>query len=201
VSWKESFSPDYAVPDLIIKHMRVVDTSWHNDACPSFAATGEVEGCTPRLWVEHPDPAERASESAHRFTVTDTAWGEDENGRVRYEGDDAFDALAMLIKAQRETEYTCPDCGKPTEYVDEQWRHVDPTARCFLHAAREDPGFHADWFVSHCPDSDNWRFSYRLVRRNLAAPEWQTSCAYGTRVEAVRAAREWESVTRKWNVG
>lgn len=30
----------------------------------------------------------------------------------------------------------CPDCGKATEYVRDQWRHVDPAASCFLYAAR-----------------------------------------------------------------
>lgn len=31
----------------------------------------------------------------------------------------------------------CPDCGAAVEYVDDAWRHVDPTRACFLHNARE----------------------------------------------------------------
>lgn len=41
----------------------------------------------------------------------------------------------------------CPDCGNPTEFVDERWRHVDPNLACFLYPAREamskDPWTHA----------------------------------------------------------
>jgi predicted RNA binding protein YcfA (HicA-like mRNA interferase family) len=32
----------------------------------------------------------------------------------------------------------CVDCGRPVEFVDDNWRHVDPEASCFLHPAREE---------------------------------------------------------------
>lgn len=36
-----------------------VDTSWHNDACPSFHVAGNVYGLGVTLWVDHADKAER----------------------------------------------------------------------------------------------------------------------------------------------
>jgi polyhydroxyalkanoate synthesis regulator phasin len=32
----------------------------------------------------------------------------------------------------------CPDCGRDVEYVDDNYRHVDPEAFCFLYPAREE---------------------------------------------------------------
>lgn len=33
-------------------------------------------------------------------------------------------------------EARCVDCHKPVEFVNDRWQHVDPTASCFLYAAR-----------------------------------------------------------------
>ncbi|MDK9702496.1 MAG: hypothetical protein OEL20_05100 [Sulfuritalea sp.] len=41
----------------------VVDTSWHNDACPSF----ETDDRLFRLWVSEPDPADRVMREMPRF--------------------------------------------------------------------------------------------------------------------------------------
>jgi hypothetical protein len=45
---------------------------------------------------------------------------------------------AVLLEALASLDVEpCADCGQPVEYVDDQWRHVDPTVECFLHRARD----------------------------------------------------------------
>lgn len=49
-----------------------VDTSWHNDACPSF----ETEDGRYRLWVDYPNPKDKEDPSLPRFGIQK----QDENG-------------------------------------------------------------------------------------------------------------------------
>lgn len=83
--WLEEFDQSYEVPEPILEAAGVVDTSWHNNACPSF---GDADGKV-NIWVEHPDPAQRDMAGAHRFTVA-----ADFDERVLYEGDDVAASLA-----------------------------------------------------------------------------------------------------------
>lgn len=64
-TWKTEFSLNYAVPaeieDLVSEGV-LEDTSWHNDAAPSFRIVesgpdGREDTCY--LFVEHPDPTKR----------------------------------------------------------------------------------------------------------------------------------------------
>ena len=44
-----------------------IDTSWHNDACPSFEKTfGDT---TFRLWCDYVDPERREMHGAMRFVI------------------------------------------------------------------------------------------------------------------------------------
>src|SRR5690349_2766162 len=82
--WRREFGAGYAVPASIGGHPGLADVSWHNDASPSFCLLGDAsdEGGIPRrLWVEHPDPAQREWPAAARFTVTG-----DGDGAVAYAG-------------------------------------------------------------------------------------------------------------------
>jgi hypothetical protein len=47
-----------------------VDTSWHNDACPSFTN----EALNLRVWVDFADPADREFDDARRFGL---CWNDD----------------------------------------------------------------------------------------------------------------------------
>lgn len=77
MSHQEEFSPAYAVPvalDQLVHRDLLRDTSWHNDACPSFVVAQDHlvrdEEYLAVLWVEHPDPAQRESGAPRRFFVT-----------------------------------------------------------------------------------------------------------------------------------
>jgi hypothetical protein len=42
-----------------------IDTSWHNDACPSFTH----EAARLVLWVDYPNPADREVQGGSRFLL------------------------------------------------------------------------------------------------------------------------------------
>lgn len=56
--------PDYPTADLppIPAHWR--DSSWHNDACPSFTVAGL------QVFIDYADPAKREHPGEPRFCVT-----------------------------------------------------------------------------------------------------------------------------------
>lgn len=91
--WRQEFGDSWDIPDAITQDPRLQDTSWGNDACPSFAfVDADWDHDDPaRLWVEHPQPSRREL-GGPRFVVTtgpdcDTA----------YAGDDVTAALATLM--------------------------------------------------------------------------------------------------------
>jgi hypothetical protein len=68
-TWQTEF-PDAQIPaevQTLVAAGKLADTSWHNDACPSFEMTRHRQ--TARLWVEYPDLAERETK-ARRFHVS-----------------------------------------------------------------------------------------------------------------------------------
>lgn len=90
--WKSEFGDDYQVPGWALTD-GVTDTSWHNDACPSFA----VDGIEPEsddytvLWVEHPNPEMREFPT-ERFVITRGAAGSHDT-KVVWRGDDEKEAV------------------------------------------------------------------------------------------------------------
>lgn len=76
------FGEAYAVPspiDDLVRLGYIKDLSHHNDACPSFGVWRDGsnkhsgEDREVRLWVEHPDPAQRETDGGDgfgRFNVT-----------------------------------------------------------------------------------------------------------------------------------
>ena len=75
--WRREFGDAYDVPAVLTNAEDLVDTSWHNDVCPSFETawmTDEERSADEialRLWVDHRDPAEREYgwEPAARYGV------------------------------------------------------------------------------------------------------------------------------------
>jgi hypothetical protein len=98
--WAHEFGRDYAVPDAITHATGLCDTSWHNDACPTFMVEGDWNnrGC---LWVEHVDPAQRETPGTKRFSVTDA------DDKTVFESEtDVEGALAALWAAFNAVELT-----------------------------------------------------------------------------------------------
>ena len=56
--------PDYPTADLPPIPSHWLDSSWHNDACPSFTVAGL------HVFVDYADPAKRELVGEPRFTVT-----------------------------------------------------------------------------------------------------------------------------------
>ena len=76
--WLREFGADYAVPDRLTNDPTLVDLSWHNDIAPSFTTLGLNNndpdyhaGVDVRLWIEHPDPAQRENPGTSRIWVTE----------------------------------------------------------------------------------------------------------------------------------
>lgn len=70
--------PDYpidALPDL----SGFIDTSWHNDTCPSFRHGHHL------VWVDWPDPREREDPEGYRFIICAL----DKEGRI-IDGEPSF---------------------------------------------------------------------------------------------------------------
>lgn len=93
--WRSEFSDAYAVPrkvELLVLDGKLEDTSWHNDAAPSFER--EVGGWDVRLWVEHPD-ADQREVAGKRFLVCASPHGECEPCHELLETDDLDQALTL----------------------------------------------------------------------------------------------------------
>jgi len=61
----EAAFPDYPVASLPALPAGFVDSSWHNDACPSMTPTDE----SLVVFVDYPDEAERELSGVKRFSV------------------------------------------------------------------------------------------------------------------------------------
>lgn len=75
MTWRNEFPADYAVPpeiEALVTRAQgsglVTDTSWHNNACPSFGIV-DAGGDGVELWVEHPDPKMRECSNTRYFVV------------------------------------------------------------------------------------------------------------------------------------
>jgi hypothetical protein len=83
----------FQVPSEVTNDPDLIDISWHNDVCPSFACKADDPDEPIRLWVNHPDPEQREYDRAERFLVTDA------ESELLYEGEDIRAALQALKDA------------------------------------------------------------------------------------------------------
>lgn len=72
MTWKTEFREEYKVPveiQMEVVDGKLVDTSWHNDTCPSF--TSAVKRCEDRLrlWSDAVVPADREI-LCNRYCIT-----------------------------------------------------------------------------------------------------------------------------------
>jgi hypothetical protein len=83
----------FAIPVEVTSDPDLIDMSWHNNVCPSFACEADDPDEPCQLWIDRPNPDERENDGAERFTVTDGAY------ECLYAGDDIHEALAVLKDA------------------------------------------------------------------------------------------------------
>ena len=72
-NWKTEF-PEFAESDMPAIPAEWLDSSWHNDACPSFEVMRGGEGDSnfefARVWIAESDPAQREFPESPRFQVS-----------------------------------------------------------------------------------------------------------------------------------
>ncbi|MET4489057.1 hypothetical protein [Bradyrhizobium sp. LA7.1] len=85
--------PDYPVADMpaMPAHGNVVDTSWHNDACPSFAS----DALGLHIWIDYADKSVREFENGPRFIVVRLSEGI-KTGHTVIETNDWNEVLAVI---------------------------------------------------------------------------------------------------------
>lgn len=89
--------PDYPVADMpaMPAHGDFVDTSWHNDTCPSI--TSDALGL--HIWIDFADKSVREFEDGPRFIVVRQGHGI-EVGETILETDD-WDEVLSFIEQER----------------------------------------------------------------------------------------------------
>ena len=101
MTWQQEFGADFDVPEIIRQLCRLgvlVDTSWHNDICPSFALNDGNDGQLLGLWCDHPATKEREMPEWPRFRVCDGPSVDPEHTKDHLATDDVMAALAEFFK-------------------------------------------------------------------------------------------------------
>jgi len=101
-TWRSEF-PDFPAATMPEIPAGFADTSWHNDACPSFTS----DACELRLWVDFLDPAQREHpESKSRFYLQPQRAGVEISGDGLLSND--WQEVLAFIAAKRETLAAAP---------------------------------------------------------------------------------------------
>lgn len=90
MSFREEF-PDYPVDAFPPMPAFFIDTSWHNDACPSIASEAGLS-----IWIDYPDPEQREMPDTKRFSVSATDADGAVVGEPLLETDEWSDVVAFL---------------------------------------------------------------------------------------------------------
>lgn len=97
--------PDYPAADMPALPEGWTDSTWRNDACPSYAAFDQGE-IRVRIWIDYADDVAREVQGGARFVVTHEDWTRladaQEVDSTVYEGDDwaaAVDAANAMARA------------------------------------------------------------------------------------------------------
>ena len=123
MGWREEFagrSIDYDIPESIIRMEGLEDTSWHNNACPSFGLR-ITESMELTIWCDAPNQDDRESGGDHRYMIAAHAWEESDKALLdaagvadviednaglidQYGTDDPYEAvrifLSVLVRLQ-----------------------------------------------------------------------------------------------------
>jgi len=92
-TWLSEFGSEYEIPSQVLDLPRLVDTSWHNDSCPSFTLQQYEQGSDmplATLWIEHPEKSKREPDYADRYLV------QTDDFQAIYSGDNLAEALSVF---------------------------------------------------------------------------------------------------------
>jgi len=94
--WQEEHG-DAQLPewvDMLVDAGLLIDTSWHNDSCPSFQirSGGIMDAST--LWIDYPLPEQRENDGP-RFYIC-PPYDDEQAGNIVWESDSEQDALRYL---------------------------------------------------------------------------------------------------------
>lgn len=108
-TWITEFGADYAIPEEIeqlVTDGLACDSSWHNDAMPSFEYIHEfktdinyahkLEDLTLRMFVDHEQPEQRERPEEQRYYIYIAQDGCEDTNLLRYSTDDTDDAVKMF---------------------------------------------------------------------------------------------------------
>jgi len=99
-TWVTEFGSEYNVPEgiqMLAAQGMIQDTSWHNDASPSFEL--EVRGKRFRVWVEHEDPQMREDPDSVRYLAMVQTDEEGQEHDLMLETERTDEILSWLSKA------------------------------------------------------------------------------------------------------
>lgn len=113
--WQTEF-PDFPAADMPAVPAELMDTSWHNDACPSF--TSDAMGL--QLFVDYADKELREFQDGARFILSPQDHGVETSGEP-YLATDSWDDVIAAIKqhiVSRIAEL------RPRAETGEQWANI-----------------------------------------------------------------------------
>lgn len=95
--WESVFGHDYEVPGFVrflIQKKILEDTSWGNDASPSFGVWDQTGDHRVVFWVDHP-----VSRRRHDRMPTEKRFHVQERDEIKFSSDDLDESLVELFKA------------------------------------------------------------------------------------------------------
>ena len=97
--WQEEHG-DAQLPewvDTLVDAGLLIDTSWHNDSCPSFQIRSDGIMDASTLWIDYPMPEERDCGGSRFFICPPD--DDEQAGSIVWESDNEQDALRYLASA------------------------------------------------------------------------------------------------------
>lgn len=145
--WRREF-PDF--DDMPALPACLVDSSWHNDTCPSFLVAGEALGSHVILFVDYLDKAQREFPDTERFSMRYLGDNPDNCVEI-YAGDDWAEVLRIVEIERLAHRFAC-DVAE--ELTAEEWRTIRITNRtvsagvCASHDVRDANEIMAESFAA-----------------------------------------------------
>ncbi len=191
--WRREF-PDFPAADMPELPAFAIDSSWHNDSCPSFMIAGDAIGAHVMLFVDYADKAKREFPDTERFSIRYLALAADDCLDI-YAGDDWAECLRIATAEALAWRFACDVMADLTE---SEWREMRITNRtvsagvCASHDFRDANMIMAESFeaidgrnpVDHLDDESAvalWNAAW-----SIATPRYLTSDAEGERFDAWR---------------
>lgn len=118
--WEAEHGKGYDVPSVIdhlVSRKVLVDSSWHNDAAPSFMIVDpKREDYGLRIWVDHPLNSMREVRGMSRFMLQDGPFGSEPDYEL--ESDDLEEILIKLFERAGDDRYARTAIRKQGWFVE-----------------------------------------------------------------------------------